>query len=314
MAAPLIAAAPVRTPRVSVVIPTHNRARDLARCLDALVAQTFKDFEVLVCDDGSTDDSAAVVARYQDVLDVTYHWAENFGGPARPRNAGLRMARAAYVAFLDSDDWWAPSKLEVSVRHLDEGADLVYHDLYSVASVGQRTFWRRRRTRKLRMPAFEDLLMNGNAICNSSVVLRRELLLSIGGFSEDKSMIAWEDYDAWLRLARVTERFVRIEETLGYYWLGGGNISSPHRLISNLERFKELYSAADWNPSARALPWWYHYLMGRACSQIASHPAAVLHMRRAMSSGLPLEKRPKAVFTAALSTACRLLGHGARTR
>jgi len=116
-------------------------------------------------------------------------------------------------------------------------------------------------------------------------------------------MIAWEDYDAWLRLARVTERFARIAEPLGYYWEGGGNLSSPQRLISNLERFKELYSERAWNLTLRSLPWWYHYLMGQACSQIGSHSAAVTNMRQALAAGLPMEKWPKALLTAALSCA-----------
>jgi glycosyltransferase involved in cell wall biosynthesis len=291
----------VTAPRVSIVVPTYNRAADLARCLDSLRAQTFRDFEVLVCDDGSTDDSGAVCARYREVIDVSYHWAENFGGPARPRNRGVELARAPYVAFLDSDDWWAPRKLEESVRLLDTGADFVYHDLYEARSARQRFFWRRRRTRQLRAPAFTDLLLNGNAICNSSVVMRRVLLIEAGGFSEDRALIAWEDYDAWLRVARLTERFARSDAVLGYYWAGGGNISSPQRLIANLEKFGELYRPVVQQLGAAALPGWYHYLLGLAYYQLGSHRLVASHMRAALAAGLPRMQRAKAKLTAGMS-------------
>lgn len=79
-------------PRVSVIIPTYNRAADLKRCLDSLTYQTYKDFEVLVCDDGSTDNSEQVIKAFSDQLNITYFWRENFGGPARPRNLGLQYA------------------------------------------------------------------------------------------------------------------------------------------------------------------------------------------------------------------------------
>jgi glycosyltransferase involved in cell wall biosynthesis len=276
----------------------------VGRCLDSLVSQTFKDFEVLVCDDGSTDGTAAEVARYEGALQLTYHWAENFGGPARPRNAGLGLARGTYVALLDSDDWWAPDKLAQSVRRLDAGADFVYHDLYSVRSRAQRFHWHRRRSRRLAAPAFDDLLANGNAICNSSVVIRRDILLRVGGFSEDPSLIAWEDYDAWLRIAKLTERFERLDEPLGYYWAGGGNISSPRRLISNLERFEELYiRKAAGTPARSSAPPWYHYALGLAHYQLGAHPVALEHFREALGERLPTRVRLRATCATVISAA-----------
>ena len=287
-------------PRVSVIVPTYNRARDVDRCLRSLVTQTLTDFEVIVCDDGSTDGTEQVVERYREHLNLTFHWSENFGGPARPRNIGLQLARGKYVAFLDSDDWWQPRKLERSLSRLESGADVVYHDLYRVQSTRRRRYWRRVRTRQLKSPVFSDLLHGGNTLPNSSVVARRELLLRVGGFSEDRTLIAWEDYDAWLRLARLTERFARLDEPLGYYWDGGSNISSPQRLISNLERFRELYGEADLR--GQSLPSWYHYSLGLAYQELGSHRAALTHMRRALAGGLPLARFVKALGTVAWSS------------
>ena len=295
------------SPRVSVVIPTYNRANDVVRCLDSLVAQTFRDFEVLVCDDGSTDNTAQMVERYRDKLDVRYYWAENFGGPARPRNAGVRLARGPYVAFLDSDDWWSPDKLAESVSRLDAGADLVYHDMYVAASAGQRVFWRKRGARALRTPLFDDLIANGNAICNSSVVVRRELLLRIEGFSEEHALIAWEDYDAWLRISRLTERFSLLDKPFGYYWRGGGNISSPRRVIANLERFEELYLTTDPKWRGRA-PAWFNYGLGLAHYHLGQHASAIEHMRGSLRGPLPLRSRLKALLIIAACSGRVLVG------
>jgi glycosyltransferase involved in cell wall biosynthesis len=285
-----------------VVVPTYNRAADLGRCLDSLVRQTYWEFEVIVCDDGSTDNTREVVDRYANRLALRYDWAENFGGPARPRNAGLRLARGEYVALLDSDDWWCPDKLLWSVRVLDRGADVVYHDLYQVKSRRQRFFFRTHKSRALRAPAFDELIRVGNVVPNSSVVLRAALLKAVGGFSEDPTLIAWEDYDAWLRVAKLTSRFERLPQTLGYYWLGGGNTTSPARTIRNLERFRELYIAGSAN-GVRAEPAWYHYMLGLAHHQLGSHRHAIGHLRRVNSvrGGLSPRQYARALLTAAAS-------------
>jgi glycosyltransferase involved in cell wall biosynthesis len=250
-------------PRVSVVIPTFNRARDVGRCLEALTRQTFRDFEVLVCDDGSKDNTREIVEGFTGRLDLQYHWAENFGGPARPRNAGLSLARGEYVAFLDSDDWWMPRKLEVSLRYLDDGADIVYHDLYVSKRADQKRSWLKSPTRALRKPVFEDLMIHGNGINNSSVTVRRSVMRAAGGFSEDRELIAAEDYDAWLRVARVTDRFVRIPEVLGYYWIGEGNISNPRRTLINLEALERIYAREIRAISERHSVYWLAYLKAR---------------------------------------------------
>ena len=228
------------SPAVTVVIPTFNRADDLRRCLKSLLAQTFGNFEVLVCDDGSTDVNGEVAREFADRLDLDFETAENFGGPARPRNRGIARARAPYVAFLDSDDWWAPGKLERSVAVLDAGADLVYHDLFTVRSSDQVRFEGRIASTAPQHPMFVALLCTGMSIPNSSVVVRKDLLNRIGGVSESRELISVEDYDTWIRLSRLTEDFVRIPECLGYYWIGGGNISAA--TPRQVSRIRALYA------------------------------------------------------------------------
>ncbi|PNK05538.1 glycosyl transferase [Cylindrospermopsis raciborskii S07] len=230
--------------KVSVIIPTYNRADVLNRCLLSLVSQTYKNFEVLVCDDGSTDNTQAIVESFLDKLSIYYFKDENFGGPARPRNIGVTHASGYYLAFLDSDDWWTPWKLEKSVQALESGVDFIYHSLH-MASDRKYQFRIRNKiyTKQVKSPVFYDLLLKGNPIPNSSVVVKRHLMEKIGGFSEDRELIAAEDYDAWLRISRYTDRFLMLSGCLGYYSIGNNNISSADRTISNLHKLLNLYNS-----------------------------------------------------------------------
>ena len=224
-------------PRVSIIIPNYNRAFELSRCLESVVAQEYRDIEVLVCDDGSTDGSESSALRFQNKLRLRWESSPNFGGPARPRNLGLRAASGELIALLDSDDWWTPDKLRKAVARLDEGSDLVYHDLRMMSASGVIGHIRSSRPR---VPMVRWLLCTGMRIPNSSVVVRRSVLEKAGGFSEDRALIAVEDYEAWIRVALQTERFARIPETLGFYWVSGGQASSPSPIQA--ERIRRLYA------------------------------------------------------------------------
>ncbi len=112
----------------SVIIPKYNRTETLKRALQSLVTQTYKEFEVIVCDDGSTDNTKEIVDSFKNNLSIRYIWEENWGGPARPRNSGINISKNEWICFLDSDDWWYPKKLETVLSRLNN-ADIIYHDL-----------------------------------------------------------------------------------------------------------------------------------------------------------------------------------------
>jgi glycosyltransferase involved in cell wall biosynthesis len=287
----------VRNPKISVIIPTYNRVDDLRRCLNSLVTQTIDDFEVLVCDDGSTDNTSEVIKDYDSLLDITYDYEENFGGPARPRNRGIKLARAQYIAFLDSDDWWTPHKLELSFAVLSAGAEMVYHDLYLAQSHDQAVFNERIVSTEPKHPMFSRLLSTGISIPNSSVVVRRELLTQIGGQTEKRELISVEDYDTWIRLSRLTERFVRIPECLGYYWIGGGNISSASpiqcaRIIALYEQYIGELKDAD---HRRALGF-LAYRVGRIAQLYGDKAKAHNNLLEALFSPINFFYRIKAVY------------------
>jgi glycosyltransferase involved in cell wall biosynthesis len=215
---------------VSVIIPTYNQSKDLNRCLLSLVDQTFKNFEVIICDDGSFDDTKYIVEQYRSMLEITYLYNENFGGPAHPRNNGIKAAKGEYIAFLDSDDWWCNNKLEFSTEVLSLGYDFVYHDMYLVKDISEKPS-KKLSFGSLTNSVFNQLLTEGNLFINSSVVLRSNILQKVGFFDEQKDLIASEDYDLWIRVSAVTNKFFRLSECLGYYWHGGNNISK-NKLLS----------------------------------------------------------------------------------
>jgi glycosyltransferase involved in cell wall biosynthesis len=228
-------------PKISVIVPTFNRAPQLQLCLESLANQTVKSFEVIVGDDGSTDSTAEVVNYFRFRLCISYFRIKNFGGPARVRNIAIRKARGKYLAFLDSDDSWLPRKLEVSCNFLDTGADLVYHDMYLVERSRSSFIQKKVKTRELRIPVEKDLLVNGNGIINSSVVVRRQVLLNIGSITEDRRLISAEDFDTWIKISRLTEKFVKIEECLGFYTVGSDNLSGSGRSVVVINRLLQVH-------------------------------------------------------------------------
>lgn len=276
------------SPIISIVIPTYNRAADLTRALQSVVAQTYTDWEAIIVDNHSTDETAAAVAAFADARFRLFR-IHNHGIIAASRNLGIREARGAVIAFLDSDDWWEPTKLARAMREMDRGADLVYHDL---SFVGPGRSWRRRRlpSWQVQAPVKRDLLARGNPLANSSVTVRRHLIDAIGGISELPALVTWEDFDCWLRIADRTDRFVRIAEPLGFYWIGNSNTSSPDRLIRNFEELKRRYFA----DREGALPAWFHLAMGRALLQLSRGRDAVPHLRLVVRGPASLTQRTKA--------------------
>ena len=144
---------------------------------------------------------------------------------------------------------------------------------------------------------FPALLCTGISIPNSSVVVRKAFLERIGGISEERDLISVEDYDTWIRLSQLTEKFVRIPSALGYYWVGGGNISaaSPRQI----ERIKVLYArhvkalAQELQPCAEGF---LAYRIGRIAQMCGDFPNARTFLRKAISSPIGYAYRLKAIF------------------
>jgi glycosyltransferase involved in cell wall biosynthesis len=179
---------------VSVIIPTLNRAGPLARALESVLAQTQPPDEIIVIDDGSTDETRTLIEH--DYPGVRYHYQSNHG-VSNARNTGIGMARGDWIALLDSDDQWQPRKLQHQLHALASRPD------YRACHTNEIWIRNGRRVNPMNKHAkrggfiFRHCLPRC-VISPSSVLIHRELFSSIGTF--DESLPACEDYDLWLRL------------------------------------------------------------------------------------------------------------------
>lgn len=213
------------TPRVSVVIPAYEAASFIEDTLACVAAQTFKDLEVCLVDDGSKDATFAVAEAALKRLGLRGTAKRQPNKKiAATRNAGVALATGEFVAFLDADDSWLPTKLERSLAAFDRDPtiDFVCHD-ETVSRDG--AVLRTARYGRALNGLYERLLFEGNAVSTSAVVVRRAKLAEVGGFREDPRFDTVEDYDLWMRLAKVS-RFHFLHEVLGDYRLAEGSASS----------------------------------------------------------------------------------------
>jgi len=208
------------SPRVTVVIPTYNRARFLGEAIESVLAQTFGDFELLIADDGSGDDTSSVVARFDDSR--LRHLALEHHGISAALNAGLATARGELFARLDSDDVWKPEMLATLVPVLEaEPVGFVYGRGRAMRTdrtpldqvVGHPPRWSNDDMRSL---VYDD------CTCNIAIVARRDAIIAAGGY--DESLIAAEDWDLWLRVTtRAPFRFV--DREVACFRIHGDNLT-----------------------------------------------------------------------------------------
>ncbi|AEB08259.1 glycosyltransferase family 2 protein [Desulfobacca acetoxidans] len=183
-------------PLVSVIIPTYNRADVVGEAINSVLAQTCRDFELIVVDDGSEDGTAAILAHYQDRIRIIRQARRQ--GVSTSRNTGARQAGGEWLAFLDSDDLWLPRKLEVQLAFIGahRGVDICQTEEVWLRRGVRVNPGRRHRKRggSIFLPSLELCLVSPSA-----VMLRRQVFWQVGGF--DETLPACEDYDLWLRLA-----------------------------------------------------------------------------------------------------------------
>jgi cellulose synthase/poly-beta-1,6-N-acetylglucosamine synthase-like glycosyltransferase len=189
--------------RVSVIIPTHDRAHVVGDAIDSVLGQTCRDFEVIVVDDGSTDDTGEVVGRYaaSNTGRVVCLRQENAGAPAA-RNAGMRAASSDYVTFLDSDDLYLPRRLEVGVGLLEANPEFgaSYVDQRTVGADGSVLLESRiHRYGGAASGWILPALLRGDLIQTNTITIRRHVLEQVGGF--DEKLWSGQDTDLWWRLA-----------------------------------------------------------------------------------------------------------------
>jgi len=210
------------SPIVSVIIPTFNQAELLLIALQSVINQTFQDWEAIVIDNHSQDTTKEIVESMNDSR-IRYLIFSNQGIIAASRNQGINHANGNYIAFLDSDDLWYPSKLSTCLEYFRQGADATCHGMWiRKDGVLDKKFTPAQPSHDL----YETLLFKGNPlIATSTVIVKKQCLKKFGIFSEDPSIVTVEDYDLWLRLAKNNVRWIIIPEILGEYTVHDKNAS-----------------------------------------------------------------------------------------
>lgn len=210
------------SPLVSIVIPTYNHAPMLQRALTTVIQQTYQNWNAIVVNNFSTDNTLEIVDAFNDPRIQCVNFRNN-GVIGASRNEGIALATGRYIAFLDSDDTWFPAKLHQCVEALENGSDLVCHAEYWVDESG-----------KSRLVIYgpsqaathHNLIFKGNRISTSATVVRASLLKEVHGFDVSPELISTEDYDLWIRLAEKSDKFAFINDPLGEYHRHDNNVSA----------------------------------------------------------------------------------------
>ena len=231
-------------PKVSVIIPVYNVASYISETLDSVLAQTYKSYEIILVNDGSTDtpELKSALAAYSDF--ITYAEQEN-AGCAAARNTAINLASGELLAFLDGDDVWLPTFLESQIEYLEKNnLEMVYCDalIFGDPFFENRTF--SQDAPSSGKVSTVSLITTACNVINSGTILKKDLLDKFGAF--DAAIKRAQDFDLWFRLAKNNVRIGYQSEVLLKYRvrpdnLSGGNVARSERNISILKIIREKY-------------------------------------------------------------------------
>ncbi len=313
-------------PLFTVVIPTYNQADYLKEAIDSVLAQSFAEFEIIVVNNHSTDNTRGVIEEFHDPRIKAIDFS-NEGVIGAGRNVGIRAAKGDYVCFLDSDDTWYPEKLAEVAQVIQEDPEigLICHnqDMVRDGVVEQQTNYGPPSdyTGKI----YDYVLGASNGPSTSATTVSRSVLEDVSGFSEDRAFITVEDYELWLRLAKVC-RFHFIDSVLGTHMFHGesssnnaerllnGGLAVLDQISTELDHPTEKLSAEDNRRRHRAVR--YHranayYVAGRNYQRRGEFKKPLEYFGRTLRV-YPLHR--KAIMGLSLLLTDRLLGLGLRRR
>ena len=311
-------------PLVSAVIPTFNGERFVGQAIESALAQTYANLEIIVVDDGSTDATQEVVARYGGRVACL---RQPNAGVSAARNRGIREARGDLIAFLDQDDAWYPEKIEKQVAIFESIKDcsVVFSDYSLMDSEGKQMRARSGIAERIaRMPGVEersdtvvfaesffDCLLDYNVVLPSTVLAKKECILLARGF--DETLRGNEDTDLWYRLAAQGLRFACVVSALSSYRIHPGQVThnAEARYRRQIGLLSRMLAEPSWNPRLRRKLErklaGRHYLLGNQLAREGRFSEAAQSYRAATK----IRPRPKnfALLLAARGAGrCRPLG------
>jgi glycosyltransferase involved in cell wall biosynthesis len=299
---------------VTVIIPTYNRCRRVVEAVESVLAQTYPLIEVIVVDDGSTDGTEAALQPYAGRI---RYLSQRNGGPAAARNLGIREASGQYIALLDSDDLWAPTKIEKQVALIEQSPKTGV--VFSEATVMDLRLGTSRllsHPEELRGDIQRKLLWKNHVLPTSSVLARRECFDTVGLF--DETLGQAEDWELWMRISRQFT-FDFVPEPLVSYRFHNGSVSSnllalhPYEIKVVERAFREDPVDGSNRVLRRRILAWYHWATGADYLWAARYSMALRHLLHSLMLW-PFERREAAfLLRAPLShvlTAAKATGPG----
>jgi glycosyltransferase involved in cell wall biosynthesis len=266
-------------PRLSVILPTHNRENLVSRAVDSVLAQSFLDFELILVDDCSTDGTRRVLDQYRDLPKVRLVFSDTNLGASGARNLGISKANGALIAFQDSDDYWMPHKLRLQVGALDASPECgicycgsLYYSDKNCYYIPERGFER------LDGDMAKEIL-RGNTTSTQTFVIRKDILDRVGIF--DSRLDPVEDWDLMIRVAQITQ-FRFIPEPLVIIYGTPGSISS-FRANNAESRGRIVEKHRGLFRKNRAMLARQHYILGRIWQNLGVSGRALSEFRRSFS-------------------------------
>lgn len=188
-------------PKVTILMPVYNGEKYLVEAIESILNQTYKDFEFLIINDGSTDNTESIIRKYVGMDSRVKYLFQKNGGQGKARNFGISISRGVFIAFIDSDDVWMVDKLEQQLKlFCDQSVGLVYCDAENIYQ-DQSRHQRRSELFKCFSGNVTRKIIQNNFITNSSVIVRKNILNASGLFNESSIFRTVEDYDLWLRIS-----------------------------------------------------------------------------------------------------------------
>jgi len=206
---------------VSVIIPTYNREKTLARAIESVLNQTYKNFEIIIVDDNSTDNSSKIINNYLvQFSNIKYVKHDKNKGGSAARNTGVREADGKYISFLDSDDEWIKNKLELDVNTIiKEKADMVYSNMYVIdVETGKCTTHKHLEYKNIYLGLLSKNIIGGTSL----ITVKKDIFELVNGF--DESLPSCQDWDFYIKVA-CNHNIVKIDEFLLKYYVHGDSIS-----------------------------------------------------------------------------------------
>jgi teichuronic acid biosynthesis glycosyltransferase TuaG len=219
---------------ISIIMPAYNASNYISEAINSVIAQTFTNWELIIVDDGSTDDTSERANEYVLKDNRIYYYYQENGKQGKARNLGISKSKGEYLAFLDADDVWLPEKLEIQIREIQKkNVDLVFADSYlffndEIEDVSQKM--------NIQGNIFFDksslkLFLEGNKIPILTVLVKKERIMNVGGFSEELNIQNVEDYHLWLKLLICNCVFYSSNHILAKYRVHNNSATSSDKQV-----------------------------------------------------------------------------------